>query len=401
MNLDVWRWLATDPGEVLAEAAAKAEHPSVADMMRLRKMASGDMVAAALDLAKARRKAVFKFGERAATLVADPVGVEMASSAAAGAWKAARFKSAFPRGRVLDLCCGIGGDAMALVAAGLDVLPVDADPVRAWMAGMNARCPTECRDAAEVAARTPGAFHLDPARRDGSGARAWTLDELVPGPEVIRGIIDACVHGAIKLAPGIDFAAVAARFGTGEVEIISEAGRLTQAVLWCGVLSRADGLRTATLLSPRPTSLTMSGPADTDVPIAEIDAYLAEPDDSVERAELLGQLCAATGAAMIHPRLGLLTKAQPIESPWVRGFRVLEIFPWNERRSRDVLKRHNAGHVEVKTRGKAVNPDELQPALSSKAGEPTVLFVLRFGRELRAIVARRVPGGGVTVGMMP
>jgi hypothetical protein len=49
----------------------------------------------------------------------------------------------------------------------------------------------------------------------------------------------------------------------------------------------------------------------------------------------------------------------------------------------------------VKTRAKAVNPDEVQPALTKaacvKGGVPLVLFVLRFGSEVRVLVARRVP----------
>ena len=67
-------------------------------------------------LAKARTKAVVKFGDRAAELVADPEGVEMASSTTSAAWKARRFTEAAEAGggggRVADLCCGIGGDAI-------------------------------------------------------------------------------------------------------------------------------------------------------------------------------------------------------------------------------------------------------------------------------------------------
>lgn len=394
LNVQVWQSLMAEEAASLRADAAKAEHPSVADMVRLRKLGSAEMVAAAFDLAKARRKAVFKFPERAQTLVADPAGVEMASSLVAGSWKARRFVQAFGGGRVLDLCCGIGGDAIALAGAGLDVLAVDLDAARGWMTGLNAGCGVEIGDAVEVAERLRLPFHLDPARRDGSGVRAWTLDELVPNVDAIARIIAAGEHGGVKLSPGIHFGEVAQRLGVGEVEILSEHGRLTQAVLWCGKLSRGEGLRTATMLgSGLADGLTMTGVADGELPMAEIGAFLAEPDDSIERAELLGTLCAETGAEMIHPKLGLLTAAEPIVSPWCSGFRTLEVFAWNERRAKDILKRHHAGVVEVKTRAKAVNPDELQPKLSTKEGEPTVLFVFRFNREVRGIVARRIVNG--------
>jgi hypothetical protein len=116
-------------------AAAACGLYSTADVTALRKKWDKELVHAALALVKARGKAAVKFGAAATRLVADPEGVEMATSHAAAAWKARRFAAAGGRTRaVLDLCCGIGGDAMALHAAGLDVTCVDSDPVRAWMA---------------------------------------------------------------------------------------------------------------------------------------------------------------------------------------------------------------------------------------------------------------------------
>ena len=234
---------------------------------------------------------------------------------------------------------------------------------------------------------------------------------MQPGPAVIRAIVDRFTHGAVKLAPGVDYAQLAAHGLTGEVEIISERGKLTQAVLWTGLLSRGEGVRTATLLrgpahrSPVDGEVeTISGAADAPgsipvlFPTAPQPRYLFEVDDCIERAELLTSLCARVGAVMAHPRLGLLTGDSLLNDPFLTPFEWLESARWNEQRAGAALKRLGAGSVEVKTRGKAVNPDEVQPALTRgacvKGGVPLVLFVLRFGSEVRMLIARRVPRDG-------
>lgn len=380
--LETWQRLMSPEAEPLRAAAAAIDPYDAAAVGRLRRDWNQDLVRIALQLARARDKAAAKFGPRAASLVADPQGVEMASSAIAAAHKAARFAAAFPRGIVLDLCCGIGGDSMGLAAAGLRVIAVDRDPVRAWMAGLNVGCDSRCTDAADPTL-PDGPFHLDPARRSDDGARRHRWEDLEPGPEVIRGIIRRRRDGAVKLGPGVNVDALP----PGEVEILSEHGRLTQAILWVGALSRGDRLRTATML---PAGLSISG-APSESPVAPATGrYLLEPDDSVERAGLLSILCAQLNAAALHPRLGLLTADNPAPRPWVNVFEVIEELPWNERRAAERLRALRAGIVEIKTRGGVVDPDPLQRRLSSSEGEPLTLFVLRFGRALRAIITRRV-----------
>lgn len=63
--------------------------------------------------------------------------------------------------------------------------------------------------------------------------------------------------------------------------------------------------------------------------------------------------------------------------------------PWIEKRVRAWLREHRAGVVEVKTRGRAVDPDALQNRLRGGGDEPYVVFVLRLGRAIEAIIARR------------
>jgi hypothetical protein len=202
------------------------------------------MVSVAVELGDARRRGFAKFGARVNSIVADVQGMEMATASAAGAHKARRFAEAGHP--VTDLCCGIGGDAMALVDAGVSVVGVDSSEVRAWMCAQNAGCGTVVADAGEV--DVGGAYHLDPARRSADGTRRWRLEDLEPGPALIERL--AGRDGAVKLGPGVDLDLLP----PGEVEMISERGTLTQAVLWTGSLARAA--RRATVL---PAGMSIGG----------------------------------------------------------------------------------------------------------------------------------------------
>ena len=135
------------------ERSARVDSSDVSAITSLRRDYSAQAVSVALSLVEARRKAQRKFGERGRSLIADVAGVEQASGAAVAAYKARRFADLLGGGATIaDLCCGIGGDAMALADVGLDVIAVDRDPLRAWMAGQNGgpRMQAVCSDVATL-----------------------------------------------------------------------------------------------------------------------------------------------------------------------------------------------------------------------------------------------------------
>jgi hypothetical protein len=422
-ELATWQRLAAPAAQALRDAAMDTDPSSVAAVSRLRELAEPALVHAALQLAIARRKARAKWPrEIADRLVADPAGVEMASSWRVALHKADRFAAGGEGGGpVLDLCCGIGGDAMALRARGVEVIGIDADPARAWMCGLNAQCPTVVQDVREIDRLPAGrAFHVDPARRNEAAPansvarRVFRLEDLAPAPETWRAIVerfmpgvaargDERVGGAIKLGPGVNVEEIAAALprvwgGECEVEYISECGRMVQAVVWLGGLARAgDGERIAV----RATALTDAGVETMDGEPGDAPTlhdgvtpnragwFLFEPDPSVERARLLGALCARHELMVLHHGLGLLIGQTPITTPWARAFRLLHEDQWNEKRIAAWLRAHDAGVVEVKTRGGSADAERLQSALRGGGSTDYVVFVLRLGSDRRAFVCVR------------
>jgi hypothetical protein len=377
-ELAAWRKLATIEGVELVEQVADGA-PTVAEITRLRRTWSAEEVAAAIELARARVKAQHKWPDRG-TLFADVPGIEMASSASAARWKARRF--AEHRGTpTLDLCCGIGGDLMALAEAGLEAEGVELDPLRAWMATRNAARPVRTIDA-ESLDFADTLVHLDPSRRSTTGKRTIRYADITPGPAFVERVAAEARGAAVKLMPGIH----PTELPEGEVEYLSENGRLTQAVLWTGVLAT----NTPTRATMADKGVTFASTSPSEAPYAPLDTLIYAPDPALERAGLLGAFCDAHDLAMPHPHAGILTGPNAIDSPWLARFRLLEDLPWNRKRAKAALQSHNAGIVEVKTRGGIIDTDAEQRALRGSADRLLTLFILRLGDEgIRAIITER------------
>ncbi|MCP3904570.1 MAG: class I SAM-dependent methyltransferase [Planctomycetes bacterium] len=381
-DLDVWRTLVTDASAELLAAIDACDVTDVTQLARLRSRYDGALLSVAIELARARRRAAGKFPS-ADRLVADTEGVEQATSGIVADHKARRFADLPGRPAVLDLCCGIGGDAMSLARVA-DVTGVDANPVRAWMTEMNAGCATEVAD---VTTRTTRGqvVHLDPARRDAAGRRHHSFDDYQPGPTFIAELLGSCPDAAIKLGPGVDLDALPGGDDT-EIEIINESGTLVQAVLWSGRLARHRGKRTATRL---PDGLSCSGtPGRLDSDYADrFDRYLLVPDPAVERAQLVATAGAGLDLRDVHPGLGLLTAHERVTSPWFETFEVLDQLPWRQDRVRACLRDLDAGLVNVRTRDGAVDAMDAQKRLRGTGDRRLTVFGLRLGKKVVAVIA--------------
>lgn len=376
----VWPQLiepAAQPLVTALSACADPAHPSV--ITRFRKDWPPDLVTGAVRLILARRKAATK-GPHWERLVADPVGVEQATSLDVARHKTRRFTDCGIT-EIVDLCCGIGGDAMALSEA-LDVCLVDADPARVWMARHNVaqsvgrRIPAVAMDV--TALRMPSRpFHIDPERRTSDGRRQHRFDEGKPDGTFLLALIDRAKDGALKLSPGVDLETLP----PGEIELINWRGTLVQTVLWTGRLAREPSLRTATRL---PEGATLTGPPGLPIPCADPDRYLLTVDPAIERAGLVGALCQLLGLPAIHPALGLLTADTTPLSPWLTPYEHLETLPWREKAVKAWLMAHDAGEVTVKTRDRVVDPDSVSLRLRGKGAQGYTVFVMRMGQKVVA-----------------
>jgi SAM-dependent methyltransferase len=423
---DAFRELLTPRGQrALAEAmeitAAVAD--PVAAATRLRRTYDAPLTAAVLTQAALRRRARDKFGADADVMYFTPHGLEQATRTEVAAHRAHRIAAA-PRsdgamngtaggatagtgglaagaagsaagggvagglqgGGVADLCCGIGGDLIALARAGCDVEAVDADPLTAAIAAANAealglgsRVSVRVGDAADLDPHAYAVVFADPARRTARG-RVFDPPAYSPPWPVVLDIVSRAKGACLKVAPGIpdEFVPEGA-----EAEWVSFRGEVKEAVLWCGDLP-ARPVRRATLLPSGET--LVADPALEPAPVGPVGTFVFEPDGAAIRAGLVAQVAAMVGGRLLDPRIAYITGDSAATTPWAARYRVVETLPFSLKRLRAALRAHKAGIVTIKKRGSAVDVERLRRDLRPSGPESATVILTRIGEKPFAIV---------------
>jgi SAM-dependent methyltransferase len=380
-------WVLTTPeGTDLLASVAQVVTPEPADLARWRRTAPFDAVSAALRIAQTRRRAAAKFA-RAEQMWLEPTGLEQATAEPVARHKATRFE-----GLVADLCCGIGGDAVAL-AERTAVLAVDTDEGMCRRTAWNAHV-YGVADRVEVIRARAEQFtwpatafvHIDPDRRAHGDKRAQSVAQYAPGLESIRRMARKARGGAIKLGPASDFAA---HFGSDdlEIELTSLAGECKEATVWFG--DRATCGRRATVLPDGATWTDRDGPPNAHALTVGIAAWLFEPDPALIRAGLVDGFAVAHGLGRCAAGVDYLTGPEAIVSPFLAAFEVIAVLPFDLKRLKHETKARQLGPLEIKARGLDVRPDELRRALSPPGPNGATLILIGGRGPARAVLARR------------
>ena len=376
----------------LERAIGLAESVTDPDPVRraaaVRRLLPPELATAALTQAGLRAAARAKFGPLAARLLFSADGLEQASRVEVADHRAARFAGA-GLASVLDLCCGIGSDALAFARAGLRVTGVERDPATAALAAANGagqpvRIVTGPAEQADW--RTAESVFLDPARR---GARGRTFDPAAysPGFEFVAEVLEGSEYAAAKLGPGLDHALIPEGV---EAEWVSFDGGVKEAVLWSAGFA---GVRRRATVLPAGRQLTDADPAEPRV--GPVGSYLYEPDGAVIRAGLVRQLAALLpGGRRIAEQLAYLSADAVAGVPaagLARGFRVLDVLPYSLRRLRAELARRRVGIVEIKKRGVDVDPAVLRRELKPAGPNSITVLLARVADQHLAILAEPLP----------
>ncbi|MEQ3554512.1 class I SAM-dependent methyltransferase [Pseudonocardia nematodicida] len=342
----------------------------------LRREHDADLVADAMAQAGLRDRAAAKFS-RASSMWFTREGLEQASSEVVARHRAARYAGL---GRLADLCCGIGGDLLAL-AGGHEVTGVDRDPVHRWMAERNAavydgRGRTVGGDVRDADLSGVDGVFVDPARRT-SGGRMRTGDSEPP-LDWCLGLTGRVPAVGIKAAPGIDRDLVPPGW---EIEFLALGREIKESAIWSPALATARAR--ATVLDPDGTAHTLAGepdPADGDtgIPVTESGAWLLDPNPTVTRAGLVSALAVRSGTTRIDPRIAFLTAGdRPEPSPFARTLRVIDSRPWDQKRLPRLLRELDVGAVDVRRRGLAGDVDAIARKLRGRGSRRATVVMTR------------------------
>ena len=455
------RLLASDAGaETIATAAAETSADgrlSPAAIERLRARMTADTAAAALPVAervagvaeqlvlrlRGRRK--FPHAER---MLFERTLLEQASSDRLARYKARRFAAARNDsppvdGTIWDLCCGLGGDALALATVvadtpggGLVAVDQSAAAVELTRHNLAVAGPTNsstdrmscrCADVAEILVANGDLLHVDPDRRvDGRRTTQW--DHLSPEPEVIGRLLRSAAGACVKLAPAMgpdptDPHPLPARYPV-EWEWLGDEREAKQLLLWTGRLAPSPGARSATVLaSDGETADTLTATADGHVtlfrqsnnqrakanllPANPLEdqtrsddqerielrpgAIVHDPHAAVTAADLVDELAEALGGQRIAAGVSYLL-GRPLETTLTGQFVVDQMLPFDRKRIAQAVRAAGIGTLEIKARGLEVDAADLARKLSGRAGQPGTLLIYPDdeGRTV-SILAHRVP----------
>jgi SAM-dependent methyltransferase len=375
--------------EILTTLAEAPPTPAttIAIATRLRKGYPADLVTAAMSIAALRVHASAKF-EHPERLWFTRDGLEQATSQPIAAYRAGRFDG---MAEIVDLCCGIGGDLLALARENPSarITAVDRDPLHLEMAKLNAhalgvdeRITFIEEDVRSVTLPSSGGIFIDPARRSGKGRMAlgdseppleWCVDLASPQ----RGV-------GIKAAPGLDHTRVPAGW---EFEAIALGSDLKEATIWSPRLARSP--RTATIMSGRATFQLHPIPGES-VPLGEPAPgdTLLDPNPAITRAGLVEDLARHIGpsAAMIDPKIAFLVSSSPVQTPFARSLSVVASIPWHERTVKDTLRALDAGPVDLRRRGLAGDVDAITRRLRGTGDRPFTIAMTRVMDQPWAII---------------
>jgi len=341
------------------------------------------LVAAALTQQALRVAAQAKFS-RAAEMLFTRAGLEQASAEITAARNAARYPS---DGLVADLCCGIGGNLLAL-GAGRRVLAVDFDPVTLAFARHNAqvygaadRLAAVCADVGDLTLDGVRAVFIDPARR--AGSRRLVAGDSEPPLSWCLELTNRVAAVGIKAAPGLPRELVPPGW---EAEFVAIGRDLKEAVLWSPALATAG--RRATVLPSGDTLAAAAGFASEDppgaaddVPVAEPGAFLFDPSPAVTRAGLVEDLARRLGAWKIDPAIAFLSDDREHRTPFARTLRVVESAPWHERHFAHRLRQLGIGAADIRRRGLAGDVPQIHRRLGLRGpGRATIVITRVSGR---------------------
>ncbi|TWT35765.1 hypothetical protein KOR34_06590 [Posidoniimonas corsicana] len=383
------RWLVGDEAAAVLADLAASPAPLHTVAAQLRRTHSAERTGLLLEQLELRERGTAKFS-RAERMYFTRVGLQQATDEWVAGYKASRF-AGLPA--VADVCCGVGGDLVALSAVS-NATGIDSCPIVSVLAAANLRAyegagdciRTESASAASV--RELDAWHADPDRR----AAGWRTTQLAfhsPDAATLDAMLHAQPNAAVKLAPAAE--APDAWAESCEQQWLSRRGECRQLCVWFGALSQSPGLRRATRLGDDGQICgDFIGRVGAPERVAQsLGGFLYEPNPSVLAAKLTDDLADTLGLLRVSRGVGYLAGEEPVEHPLVSGFRIDDTLPLKPKTIAGYLRERGVGRLEIKHRGVPLEPDRLRKQLKlSGTAEATLIAFPHAGRNVAAVATR-------------
>lgn len=384
---------------LIAELAAKPITPSV--VLSLRKQVGDEWARELLDIISVQAKANKKFGD--GVWMATARSIEQASDQVVANYKALLMGDRI----VIDLCGGIGGDAMAFAKRG-SVITIDRDPKMTMMAAENLRsinasnAAAVCADVTiylppETVADHRIGFHIDPDRRP-HDRRTSAPEAYEPSFAFVTSVIKSSPASIVKLAPAAELdEAISANFHR---QWISFAGSVREQTLLAGECidhaSLQCGYRSAVRLK-RDGSRQMFATTDAahDVDVKSVGSpmrFIFDLDPAVRASGLSLAFASANNLHCLGEPSGFFTRDQPIGAEsLMQCYEVFWTGPADMKQIRKQIKQQSIQLQSIKVRSTDHDPAAMMRKLAvhpSDANLSATLLLSRTREGAYAVLAK-------------
>lgn len=388
-SLTTCQWLVSEDARSWLEWLGGVDVNAIGTLTRLRQELGNDRSTALLTQAELRKRAARKFTHAKQMFFTD-IGLQQSTDQEIAAYKAQRFPADQP---LADLCCGIGGDLIAMAKRG-PTTAVDASSDHLCFAEANVTASgakladTCCGMAEETQLEQFAAWHIDPDRRH-EDRRTIRLDSFSPSLEHLEEMLRRNRNAALKLAPASRLPE--AWEAEGECEWISHHRECKQLVVWLGELAQQPGTRKATRIDQAGQVDSFEGLPRSLVSSTEVGGYLFDPDPSLVASGLVDTLAESLGLKRISPDSHYLTGSETIEHALLQPFEVITQEKVDAKRLKKAVAEAEWGTLELKQRGLELKLEAMRKQLKPRGkGEGTIVFTPTVAGN-RAILCRRTP----------
>ena len=365
------------------------------DLLILKNKTTQPYFGALVSLIKLRRAAKNKFS-KSEEMFFTALSLEQSTGEKIARYIAQRFKSEW---QVVDLTCGLGGNAIFLAEQVKKVTAVDLAAEKIECAKLNAavygvenKIDFIIGDAFLNIDKNTDAFFLDPARDRAGITKTRSFLNSRPDLLSILPKLFAITHNvAVKISPAFAYEELKLLPEAPEVEIISEDNNCKVAMLWFGAFKTAS--RRATIFK-KDQFFSLINEDELTVAVSPLKKYLYEPDKAISKAHLIAEVAAKFSLTKIDYDLSFLTGDQLLsgtDANIFRKFIVMASGPFSLKSFQEILKNYQINQAEIVAKHFIMTADDLRHRLKIKEGGDTVIILTTLGNQKKVfILAKKV-----------
>jgi len=321
-----------------------------------------------------------KFSLQKIDLICDRLAYEQATAKDISEYKAKLWHSG---AKIMDLCCGMGGDSFWL-PAGIAASGVDIASERVLMFDENMeRLGLPHRAILQNALDVAGGdfFCIDPARRGG----------LNPNFESILELSKKFCGGMVKLPPAYNENELPKE---SDVLYLGNASDCRECLMLSGVFGK--GMVRAVAVCKDKTfewQCEKSELLGINLEVKKLGNFILEPNPVLVRSHLFLSEAKKHGFWQIDSTLAYLScENLPPEHNGFTAYKIIEQSSLSTNHVKAMLRKYNAGKITLKKRGVEVVPEAEIRRLAPKGEKEYILFYTRILGEKRAVLAELILG---------